>query len=363
MAESTPRNGAAIPKPDGEPRDANVPISVLREQVEPVGYWTVGFLVPFAVLVGLIVWAGASFSDYGLTVMAQIGIFAIVILGLNVLVGFAGQISFGHNAFLGLGGYMSALATTQWGLPPILGLVIGVAVSILIGMIVGYPTLRLRGHYLALATFALGLGFYNFAISSPAFNGFMGIAAIPPFSLGPWSFETLAEKHYLVWVVTLLAVLVTWRLRQMRFGRALRSVAVDEATAQSVGVNVQRYKVVAFVTSGIFASVAGSLYAHTVSFVSPDTFGFSTILLLFVMLFVGGLGTLWGSLLGAAAGIALPDMLRAFEGWNPSIFALILLVVLIVRPMGLLAPLRSNTVRRLLKPIALGPKTEGTTNG
>lgn len=333
-------------------------IAELRERLAPVPYWTGGFVAPFAALLVVVAWGGLGLSAYGLTVMAQIGIFGIVILGLNILVGFAGQISFGHNAFMGVGGYFSALATTQWGLSPIFGVLVGIVVAVIVGVLVGYPTLRLRGHYLALATFALGLAFFNFAVSSPVFSGFMGIAGIPPFSIGGLTFETLKAKYFLVWGVTLLTVIVTWRLRQLRFGRALRSVAVDESTAKAVGVNVQRYKVIAFVISGVYASVAGSLYAHTVSFVSPETFGFATIVLLFVMLFVGGLGTVWGSLLGAAAGIALPDFLQGFEGWKPSIFALILLVVIIARPVGLLAPLRKDQQRRLLETIRWRPGTQ-----
>lgn len=334
-------------------------IADLRERMAPVPYWSGGFLLPFLLVSVLVVAGGLLLSAYGLTLMAQIGIFAIVILGLNVLVGYAGQISFGHNAFMGLGGYFSALATTQWGSPPIVGVLVGVAVSILVGILVGYPTLRLRGHYLALATFGLGLGFFNFAVSSPFFNGFMGIAGIPAFSVGGIAFETLTEKYYLVWAVTLAAAVATWRLRQLRFGRALRSVAVDESTARAVGVDIRRYKVIAFVVSGVFASVAGSLYAHTVSFVSPETFGFSAIVLLFVMLFVGGLGTVWGSIFGAAVGIALPDFLQSFEGWKPSIFALILLVVILVRPVGLLAPLPKNQRRRLLRALGLRSRSNG----
>lgn len=328
-------------------------MSDLRDRVAPVSFWSRGFLIPLAGLL-LAVGLGATFlSPYGLTTMTQIGIFGIVVLGLNVLVGFAGQISFGHNAFMAIGGYLSALATTQWGFPPVLGMAIGMATAAVIGVVVGYPTLRLRGHYLALATFALGLGFYSFAVSSPVFEGFMGIAGIPAFGIGPWEAESLISKYVLVWAFVVAAVIVTWRLRQLRFGRALRSLAVDEATAQTVGINVQRYKVIAFVISGVYASVAGSLYAHTVSFVSPETFGFATIVLLFVMLFVGGLGTVWGSLLGAAAGIALPDYLQGFESWKPTIFALILLAVIISRPVGLLAPLRSDQRAMLLRAVGL----------
>lgn len=319
----------------------------LQKEVKPVPFWTTSFVVPLLLATAGLGVGAFVLGGYGLTVMAQIGIFAIVILGLNILVGYAGQISFGHNAFMGLGAYVSALASTQWGLPPVVGLLIGVVVSAVLGLLVGYPTLRLRGHYLALATFAVGLAFYNFAVSSPVFGGYQGIAGIPSFSIFGFRFVTLQERYFLVWGVTLIAIIVAWRLRQLRFGRALRSVAMDEGTAKAVGIDVQRYKVIAFVISAIYGSVAGSLYAHTVGFVSPESFGFATILLLFVMLFLGGLGTVWGSVIGAAGGVALPDLLSGIEGWNPTIFALIVLVVILVRPVGLLAPLPKDLRRQL----------------
>jgi branched-chain amino acid transport system permease protein len=313
----------------------------------PVPFWSASFVAPLVAATALLTVGAFVLSPYGLTIGAQIGIFAIVILGLNVLVGYAGQISFGHNAFMGLGAYLSALATVRWGLPPVVGLLIGVVAAALLGLVVGYPTLRLRGHYLALATFGVGLAFYNFAVSSPIFGGYMGIAGIPPFSIFGYSFATVQQRYLLVWATTLFAAVVAWRLRQLRFGRALRSIAMDESTAQAIGVDVQRYKVVAFVVSAVYGAVGGSLYAHTMRFVSPESFGFAVIVLLFVMLFIGGLGTVWGSILGAGIGLALPDLLADLEGWNPTIFALVILFIIIARPVGLLAPLSKNTKRRL----------------
>lgn len=320
--------------------------------------WRPGFTVPLvAVAVGVAV-IGATAAPYLLTVLTQAGIFAIAILGLNVLVGYTGQISFGHNAFLGIGGYVTALATTEWSLSPWLGLLAGLAVSVVLAVVVGYPTLRLRGHYLAMATFALGIGFYAFAVSSPLFNGYTGIAGIPPFSFGEGLvLNTTREKFALVWIVVLLAVVVTWRLRHYRFGRALRSIAADESTAEALGIDAHRYKIVAFAISGAFASVAGSLYAHTVSFVSPETFSFATILLFFMMLFVGGLGTVWGSLVGALVVIVVPEFMRGLEAWQPTVFGLVLIVILIVRPAGLFAPASGGTsaISTLLSRLRRGP--------
>lgn len=329
--------------------------ATVHSTASPVPFWTANFALPLLLLTAVIAYCAFWLTPYGLTVMSQIGIYTIVILGLNILVGYAGQISFGHNAFMGLGAYFSALATTQWGLPPVAGVGIGIVVSAVLGLFVGYPTLRLRGHYLALATFAVGLAFYNFAVSSPIFGGYQGIAGIPAISVLGFRFASLQQRYLLVWGVTLVAVVIAWRLRQLRFGRALRSIAMDEATAKAVGIDVQRYKVVAFVISAVYGSVAGSLYAHTIGFVSPESFGFATIVLLFVMLFLGGLGTVWGSMVGAAIGVALPDLLSGFEGWNPTIVALIVLVVIMVRPVGLLAPLPKDTRRRFAARLSFLP--------
>jgi branched-chain amino acid transport system permease protein len=306
--------------------------------------WRAGFTAPLAAMAVGVVGLGVTASPYLLSVLTQAGIFAIAILGLNVLVGYTGQISFGHNAFLGIGAYVTALATTRWSLSPLVGLLTGLVVTAVVAVVVGYPTLKLRGHYLAMATFALGIGFYAFAVSSPLFNGYSGVAGIPPFAIGDWLvLNTTREKFLLVWAVAWVAVIVTWRLRHFRFGRALRSIAADEPTASALGIDVHRYKIVAFAISGAFASVAGSLYAHTVSFVSPETFSFATILVFFMMLFVGGLGTVWGSLVGALVVVVVPELMRDLEAWQPTVFGIALIAILILRPTGLFAPATGGT--------------------
>lgn len=310
------------------------------------GQRSVGFVVRLVVLAVAVGVAGLYGNPYVLSVGSQVAIFAMVTLGLNVLVGYTGQISFGHNAFFGAGGYLSALATTSWGLPPLAAMLLGVGVSIVLAVIVGFPTLRLRGHFLAMATLGVGLGFYSFAVASPIFNGFTGIGGIPPFSVGSLEFDTSYEKFWLVGGVLLVAIVAAARLRERRYGRALRSVSSDEATAQSIGINVHRTKLSAFVVSAVFASIAGSLYAHTMSYVSPESFGFATILTFFMMLFIGGLGSVWGALLGAFVVTVVPEFVPAsVQGWEPTLFSVLLIVVLIVRPAGLFAP-RARDRRR-----------------
>jgi branched-chain amino acid transport system permease protein len=306
--------------------------------------WQRGFVVPLAAVAVVIVLVGLVGNAYQLTLLTKVAIYAVVILGLNVLVGYTGQISFGHNAFFGIGGYLSALSTTDWHLPPLLGIALGIVVSALLAVIVGYPTLRLKGHYLAMATFAVGLGFYSFSVASPLFKGFIGIGGIPPLGVGSFQLANQRDAFWACGVVLLVAITATWRLRHRRYGRALRSVASDEATAMSIAVDVQRYKLSAFVVSAVFGSVAGSLYAHTSTYVSPESFSFTTILTFFMMLFIGGLGSVWGAVVGSAIVTIVPDLVpRSVQNWQPTLFAVLLIAILIARPVGLLAPLSQRS--------------------
>lgn len=312
-----------------------------------VRVWTRAFtagVIGLTVIVGLI---GLYGSPYILTIGSKVAIYAIVIVGLNLLVGYGGQISFGHNAFFGVGGYISALATTSWGLSPLLGLLAGVVLAVLLALVTGFPTLRLKGHFLALGTFAVGLGFYAFAVASPYFNGFTGIGGIPAFSVGPLSAEQPFAKFWVCGFFLILAVIAVAQLREGRWGRALRTVATDEATASSVGIDPHRTKLAAFVVSAVLASVAGSLYAHTASYVSPESFSFTTILTFFMMLFIGGLGSVWGAILGSLIVTAVPEVVpSSIATWQPTIFGVLLVILLIVRPSGLLGASRGSTARR-----------------
>jgi branched-chain amino acid transport system permease protein len=300
------------------------------------------------VALGLVLLAGSFGSAYQLTVLTQAGTYAIATLGLTILVGYAGQISFGHTIFLGLGGYLSALATTRWGLGPLPGMALGVAASSVAALLVGVPTLRLRGHYLAMATFTIGLGFYAVAADTSVFNGFEGIAGIPPFSVGGLEFGDVVGKYTLVWGVALIAAVAAWRLRSGRFGRALRVLAEDEAAAAALGIDVARHKIAALVISAVFVSVAGSLQVHTTPIASPENYGFAVIIQLFVMLFIGGLGSVWGALIGAVAVVELPELLGGFQDYEPTIFGVALILILLLRPVGLFAPPAPST-RRMLR--------------
>lgn len=307
--------------------------------LSPSRAWPWTFTVPLLAAVALVALGGMVAQTYWLTLLTQAAIFAVAVLGLNILIGYSGQVSFAHAVFFGIGAYVTAMGTTEWGLSPLLAAGLGVATSVAVSVVVGIPVLRLHGYYLAMATFALGVAFYAFLGSAPWFHGFSGIPGVPPFSVGPMEVSSLAGKYWFAWGVALVAVVAAWRLRAFRFGRALLTIAEDEQVAESVGIRPLPYKVAAFAISSIFASVAGSVFAHTSSYVSPESFSFLVAINLFVMLFVGGLRGVWGVIVGAIAITILPEVFGDLQPYRPALISVLLIGILIVRPAGLLAPL------------------------
>ena len=279
---------------------------------------------------------GLLSSNYVVTVLGFAFIYAIFCTGLNFFMGYTGQASFGQSAFAAIGGYGSAILCSDYGWEPAVALVVTMVLSGIAAVIVGYPTLRLRGHYLAMATFALGLIVYEISIEWTSLTyGYMGYSGIPPLGIG--GFELVTIKQQLV-ALTLLALLGVWvaaRLRQSRFGRALASIAGSESAARALGINIAHYKLVAFVIAAMYASAAGSLFAHFVGFISPEVFGVTMVVQSFAMLYLGGIGTMWGPLVGAIIVSILPEVLRGLKEMQDIAYTGILIFILILAPRGL----------------------------
>ncbi len=292
-------------------------------------------VVPVAVVFAVLGIALTS-SGYVVTLIGFAAIYGVFCTGLNFFMGYTGQASFGQNAFAALGGYGSAVLTANYYWDPVLALLVSMVLSGVIAAAVGYPTLRLRGHYLAMATFALGLITYEISIEwNSLTQGYMGLSGIPPLGMG--KYELVNEKHQLI-VLTLMMLLGVWvsvRLRDSRFGRALRAIAGSEAAANALGINVARYKLAAFVVAAVYASVAGSLFAHFVGFISPEVFGASMVILSFTMLYLGGVGTTWGPIIGALIVSLLPEVLRGFKEMQDVVYSVVLIAILIFAPRGL----------------------------
>lgn len=276
-------------------------------------------------------------DDYALQVGATVAIYAIAVIGLNVLVGYARQISFGHNAFVAVGAFTSAVLTTRYRIEPAAAMAAGCALTLIVALVVSYPILRLKEHYFAMATLALGLGTYSLAVNLQSVTGgFAGIAAIPYFHLFGLVFSDPRNFYGLAWTIAAAVLALVAFLARSRFGRSLRTTGLDEDVAQTLGISPHGYKVAAFCLSAIFASIAGSLMAHLITFISPESFSLELTINLFVVLFIGGLANPLGSVVGAALLIVAPQMLGFLKDYEPVAFGALLLVILLIRPRGLL---------------------------
>ena len=250
-------------------------------------------------------------SPYALSTLILIGIYTIVTLGLSLLMGYAGQISLGQAAFFGLGAYGSAVLTVQAGWSPWLALIASALGTGLIAYLIGIPIFRLRGHYLAMGTLAFGvivhivLNEWKVVTGGPS-----GLPGIPRLTVGGLVLKGDLVYYYLVWLLVLVALVIALNIVNSRFGRALRAIRDSELAAESLGVEATRCKLQAMVTSALYASVAGSLYAHYMIFVSPSAFDFDTSVRLVLMAAVGGLASIWGAPFGAAAVMLLSLVLR-----------------------------------------------------
>ena len=290
-----------------------------------------------ALLIAVPLWLANPF-DFSL--LNQIGLLVMVVLGLNLFTGYAGQISLGHAAFFGLGAYGSAVLTATCHFPPWPTMLLVAAAVALVALVIGVPTLRLRGHYLAMAT----LGF-NYAVHiifvqwDEVTGGPSGLSGIPPLTLGGLSFDTDLKFYYLAWTFALIALTLCLNLVRTGVGRGLAALAQDEVAAASLGVDVRRDKVRVFVLSAVLASVAGSLYAHYFGHVNPDAFSIFKSLDLVIMVVVGGMGSIWGTLFGVSFVVILPYVLEPLEQYFDIIHGLILVLILMFLPQGLVSGL------------------------
>ena len=293
--------------------------------------------IPAALAVALVAYAVVA-GGYIVTVVGFALIYAVFVTGLNIFMGYAGQASFGQNAFAAIGGYTSAVLTAAYGWPPVLAMLAGITGAIVCAVIVGYPTLRLKGHYLAMATLAIGLIVYETTVQwQSVTQGYMGISGIPPLGIG--GFEIVSDRAQLIFlsIVVALSMGSAWLIRNSRFGRALVALSGSEDAARALGIDVARYKLAAFVVSATYASIAGSLFVHIVGFVSPEVFGMNMVILGFTMLYVGGIGTVIGPLVGAIVINLLPETFRGLKDYQDLVYGVALILLLIYAPGGLAA--------------------------
>jgi branched-chain amino acid transport system permease protein len=265
------------------------------------------------------------FSAYYLQIMILVGINIIMATSLNLITGFTGQLSIGHAAFMSIGAYAAALATLKLGLPFFASLLFGALTAAFFGVLIGIPTLKLRGDYLAIATLGFGeivrIVFLNLKIT----GGAVGLRGIP-------------KNTTLLWVViaAILTLFILSRILKSRVGRALVAIREDETAAESMGINTTYFKILAFGVGAFFAGLGGGLFSHYFQYIHPGSFGFLRSIEHLCMVVLGGLGSMWGSIIGAAALTAIPELLRASADYRQLFYGAILVLMMRVRPEGII---------------------------
>lgn len=309
-------------------------------------------IIKYLLLILIVLMAPFLVSEGRLSVLVYVGIYAMLALALNLLLGYAGQISLGHAGFFGLGAYISGILTATHGIDPWVAMVVAALFVTLLAFIVGFPILKLKGHYLAMATLGLGVIIYivfNEAVDQT--GGPSGLSGIPNLQLAGIVFDTDLKNYYLIWTFALISMGLSLNLVHSRIGRALRAIHDSEVAARVMGVNARLLKVQIFALSAGLSAIAGSLYAHTMTFVAPASFGFNFSVELVTMVIIGGLASIYGSLLGAALLTVLPEMLRAFQDYDIIVYGLLLIVMTMFMPGGLVkgVPAAISKVRGILQ--------------
>jgi branched-chain amino acid transport system permease protein len=269
---------------------------------------------------------------------------AVVAIGLNLLSGYTNQLSFGHAGFLAVGAYVAALLTLRFpALPVPLTLLLAGLATALVGLALGIPCLRLEGLYLAMATLAFG-----FVVTEAIMNldwltrGNDGLR-VPSGRVGPWALDTDAARWYLALAVTAVMVAAALNIAGTRTGRAFLAIRTSEIAAKASGINVAAYKAIAFALSAFYTGVAGGLFAFVVGFLSPDAFDVFLSVDFLVMIILGGLGSVPGSIAGAAIVTVLNDSLAGFQNYRPLIFGAIMIACMLFMPGGLAAMARRRS--------------------
>jgi branched-chain amino acid transport system permease protein len=268
-------------------------------------------------------------------VAIRIALNAIVVIALNLLMGYTGQISLGHAGFYGLGAYASAGLTTHFNWPPVAALAAGAAATGLLAWVLARPVLKLKGHTLAMATLGLGI-IISIVINNEAqWTGGPDGMAVPSFALAGMTVAGETSWYVVAAVALLLMTWLALNLIDSPVGRALQAIHGSEIAARVAGVDTTKFKVRVFVLSAVVASIAGSISAHYIGFITPGMAGFFHSIELVTMVVVGGMASVFGSIIGAALLTILPQLLQAFEGWEVVVFGVILMATMIFMPKGL----------------------------
>lgn len=292
--------------------------------------------------------------NYIIYVISLIGIYGILTVSLNLSVGYTGILSLAQAAFMGIGAYASAILLTQWGFNFFSTLFVGMAIAGLVGWGLVWATLRLKGIYYVIASFGFQVIVYSIFLNWISLTqGPFGIRQIPrPQAFG---FTFLGPLRYAILILGFLAIClwVAWRVGESPYGKVLRAIREDEAAAASIGKNVSRYKIVIFTVSAMLASVGGALYAGLITYIDPFTFTIHESIFILALVIIGGSGNVYGSVVGAAVLISIPEMLRFFDvpttvasPIREILYGALMIIFLRFRPKGLLPERITHRVMR-----------------
>lgn len=287
----------------------------------------------------------ALVNNYYYEVAILVGLNAIVCVGLNLLIGYAGQISLGHAGFFGLGAYGSAILTARYGWPPLAALLAATLAVAVLALAIGRPILRLRGHYLAMATLGMGIIISIVIATEDRYPGGPDGMAVPPLALAGM---TLAGERVWYWLVGGVLVLAVWlalNLIDSPHGRALRALHGSEVAAEVAGIDSARHKVRVFVISAVYAAIAGSLTAHYAGFITPAKVTFFHSIELVTMVVFGGMASTFGAVVGAAVLTTLPQALTVFKEYEMVVFGAVMMLTMIFMPNGLVPTLAARFAR------------------
>lgn len=286
-------------------------------------------------------------SSYHLRLANLVGIYLLLVLGLNFILGYAGQLSFAQVGFFGIGSYTAAILTADYGASFWIGLVAGAAVAGLSALLIGIPTLKLRGHYFAFGTFAFSEVVRLVAVNWGSLtHGASGLSGIPAPSIGDFQFDTDASFYYLVVFFALLGLIVSVRIERSKIGRALFAIRESELAAEAMGIRTRHAKQTAFTLSAVFAGVAGALYGPLNTVISPDVYSFDVSVIVLVSLLLGGSGIIPGAILGTILIVLLPEWLRFLNEYYMMIYGAGIVLLMVFMPQGLMGLLENLRIRR-----------------
>ena len=300
-------------------------------------------------LVGAILFPIVFSSQYIISIGINCLMYAVLAISLNLITGYMGITSLGHAGFMGVGAYTAAILSTRFNVGFIFTFIAATIVASLFGILLGLPTLRIKGRYLAIVT----LGFCEIMRIielnwMSLTRGPMGISGIPRMSLFGYTFNKPIDKYYVILVLLIITVYIVNSIMNSRIGRAISSIRDDEIAADAMGINVYKYKIIGFAISAGLAGLAGAYYAHYMGFIDPNAFTFDQSILILSMTIMGGMASIPGSIIGASFLSILPEVLRSVADYRQIVYGLLLAITMVLKPSGLLGEFNLKHIKQRL---------------